>query len=156
MRNKDGETALFLAARLDQDDLIRILLNKGADPNQKNNRGKPLVLTYFPYGKASAQAKQEVFQLFLSKGVDINMTDASGNNLLHHLVNTKSPLVGFAVQQGADVNHRNPRSRETPFIQYAGKSPNLETLKIMLATKADLNSVNKRKEIGRASCRERV
>lgn len=145
VRNKDGETALFLAAKMYQDDLIRILLNQGADPNQNNNRGNSLMFSYFPYGKASALAKQDVFQLFLSKGVDINMTNASGNNLLYHLVNTESPLVAFAVQQGADVNHRNPRSRDTPFIHYASKSPKLDILKIMLAANADINSVNKQK-----------
>lgn len=44
----------------------------------------------------------------LKNGLNINDTDAKGNNILHYLVKKDNPkLIEFFVKKGVDINHKN-------------------------------------------------
>ena len=65
-------TPLHWAARQGHNDLVRLLLEKGADPNAVSKSGEtPLHLT-------SSQGKIETAEILISKGADLNIKDLQG------------------------------------------------------------------------------
>ncbi|XP_076349043.1 uncharacterized protein LOC143246344 isoform X2 [Tachypleus tridentatus] len=141
-RMKDGRTALHRAVERDNYEALKNLLDLGASPNYKDNRG--LTALYFSvlygrnaklteillrdhanFGIADHQGWQEVHQAckhglvqhlehLLFYGADINSRNASGNTPLHVCaVNDKESCARVLLFRGADKNALN----------YANQSP---------------------------------
>jgi len=112
-KNKDGETALFPAARYDHLEIVELLINKGADAKVTNERGYTLLHALQVVLKSEnpdgTERRKKIAQLLLEKGVDINARCSSGETLLHHLVcwREDAELVNFYISKGADINARN-------------------------------------------------
>ncbi|KAJ5129892.1 uncharacterized protein N7515_005931 [Penicillium bovifimosum] len=111
----DGNTPLFVAASKAELEIVKILLQNGADVTirSKNRRDKlpaftPLhgvVDSLRPYQKLDDLPRyEELMQLLLDAGCDINARDAHGNTALLLAAHNEVPLISFLLQHGADPN----------------------------------------------------
>jgi ankyrin repeat protein len=82
--NKDGGRALNYAVAEGRDDVVRLLLEAGADPNFRDRRGECVL-----HRAVTHRHRDGVIQLLLEHGADVNVTSAEG----------KTPL-GLAVEHG--------------------------------------------------------
>jgi ankyrin repeat protein len=111
----DGNTPLFVAASKVELDIVKILLQNGADVaiRSKNKRDKAPAFTPLhgvvdslrPHQKLEDLPRyEELMQLLLDAGCDINARDAHGNTALLLAAHKEVPLISFLLQHGADPN----------------------------------------------------
>ncbi|EJT82577.1 hypothetical protein GGTG_02550 [Gaeumannomyces tritici R3-111a-1] len=106
------QTALHVAAAHQNPervvDLVRLLLDHGADANARDGTGEPLVLA------AAVKDRRELFRLLISRGADPNARDIYGRTMLQLLVrrrqqqqqqhNNSLDLVRALLEHGASPN----------------------------------------------------
>jgi ankyrin repeat protein len=94
-------TPLMWAAYCNQVQMIHLLLERGADPNQSTYFGNPL-------SQACWNDSFEAAKLLIARGADVNARDALANfTPLHWAAGTESPhphLVKLLLARGADPN----------------------------------------------------
>src|SRR5579872_5401861 len=124
-----GDTALHLAAAGYRVELVRLLLQAGANPNAAKNRRKSTPLHYasdgFVTGPAWDPVKQvETIRTLLKAGSDIHAQDANGATALHRAVRTRcAAVVDYLLNAGADATKMN-KPGSTPFhlaVQNTGR-----------------------------------
>ena len=160
------ESLLHVAARYNQYEMVRKLLDKGLDVNAKNKLGSnPLHLACFtgsvamvndllekgsdysvvnsrgktPISYVSYGKNPEVFKLFLKKDKDIlNTKSADGTNLLFYAV-FAADTAGFSylISQGLDVNSTD--SHHITPLCWAVLDNNPELIKSSIKNGADIN-----------------
>jgi cytohesin len=134
---KNGITALHMAASICNKELVDLLISKGADVNSKDNTGTtPLhyALGCSPKGGLDSlkEGWKEVAELLLAKGADINAQGYYWWTPLHFAVkNNSKEAVELLLSKGADVNLKDIDDR-TP-LYYAGKAGNKEIEKLLLS-----------------------
>ncbi len=97
-----NNTLLHIAAIHGSDDVAKLLLEKGANVDARNQDG------YSPIHFALRNENVSTAQIFLDHGADVNQSDKHGNTLLHYAAQYK--LVDFAynlIDRGANTNQGN-------------------------------------------------
>ena len=82
-RDRDGNTALHLAARQPSLPLLQLLLSHRADPNIPNNFGK------FPLHITVQNNQLDMVQALLAGGVDIEARDLVSTNIVMIFISAK-------------------------------------------------------------------
>jgi ankyrin repeat protein len=105
-RSRDGLTALHYAVRSGKLPLIALLLERGADPNARDNEGlTPLLHLARTRTRLDPIA---VLELLVSHGADVNALDGRGNTLLMFYAKQGSGApVRWLVERGADPSVKN-------------------------------------------------
>jgi ankyrin repeat protein len=116
-RNKEGETALHLAARLNEAETGELLLARGADIFAPNSRGEsPLYLAFVSPGG---------IRRWMINPTTLEARDGMGNTVLHYAAQWKMDAsIPFIIQQGARPDAANATG-ETPLfmaVKYDGAS----------------------------------
>lgn len=106
--NKYGETTLSEALYRKYFDLANLLIKYGADVNQKDKEGNPLVIRAYNQGK-------DIAKYLMEHGVDINAKEAMyGWTLFHNVAkNGDVKFARYLVEHGAKFDVQN-YDRETP------------------------------------------
>jgi ankyrin repeat protein len=93
-------------------EMLRLLLQHGADPNQRDAQGAPLLLMAMGYEHDSEIAK------LVESGADIHWRDRNGSTLLHLTIRDRS-YSSYAVlklaELGVDLNARDNQGRTALF-----------------------------------------
>jgi len=118
-RDKFQQTPLIIACRLSNIDMIKQLLESGANPNVKNEWG------YGPlYYAACHISNTEITKLLLDHGANPNCTDQSGNSILSMIVAkcrhqnpTFIEMAKLLITNGADCDHKGPDDIVTHALQ---------------------------------------
>lgn len=97
-QDKDGNTKLMRAVKEGELDMIKMLLEKGADMKLKNQVGD-FAMCYWNHRNS-----QEIWTLLKD---NIDMKNARGETVLHMLVNTVDDNVKFLIELGADYKIPN-------------------------------------------------
>jgi ankyrin repeat protein len=124
-----GMTPLGFALNLKNVEVVRVLLEGGADPNKPFGQART-----HPLQTAVARSLTEAVDLLLARGADVNGKDAIGGTALHEaakneLVEVASRLAGKA----ADVNVAytgGPDAGATP-IHFAAKHNNVPLMIVL-------------------------
>lgn len=89
---------------LDMLPLLKILLEKGANVNQKDREGNTaLLLCVDNFG-----GHLELVKALCEAGADLNAIDADGNNVLYYAMKAESQFVAkYLLKKGADYKHTN-------------------------------------------------
>ena len=140
-----GATPFALAAKFIEVEIMRVLLNAGADAALPLKNGwTPVSLAAgagWRYGTWDRRdralirlpaAQRELYderrtleavQIAVEAGTDVNAVDEDGNTALHYVVDKGFPsVVAFLTERGADVNAKNGRG-QTPLERFARQRP---------------------------------
>ncbi|ANW97077.1 hypothetical protein AXE80_12620 [Wenyingzhuangia fucanilytica] len=175
LTNKEGQNALHNIASSTKDiAIIDFFINKGVDVNQKDNKGNTAFLNaakgnnllvlqklapltkdinqqnkegYAAITYATQRINLEVFELLKSKGANVNVVDADGNNLFYHLFNAYGrrtakdfePFVNALTAAG--VSFKNASKNESPLHIAIAKGED-KLIKKALELGADINQKN--------------
>lgn len=108
-KNRNGHTALHLAATRKKEKAIRVLLQHGADPNLGDNDGD-VCLMYLP----QVRAPLSVYRIFTEHpGIDLNRQNNGGETALHFMARSGTPvsIVRHLLERGAKPDLRNHGGR---------------------------------------------
>jgi hypothetical protein len=109
MKDDSGWMLLHFAAQLGYNDIVALLLTKGADVNAADNDGRT------PLHIATYGGQNYTVEELLDNGADINSKAANGNTPLHEAVfGDKIDTVRQLLAAGANVHVKN-NSGETPY-----------------------------------------
>jgi ankyrin repeat protein len=99
-------TALHYAAEVGNLELVRFLVNKGADVNAKDKEKlSPIVLI----GGDDEDESRDILQILLDHGADVNATDEDGDTLLMRACDDDNvDVVKVLLGHRAKVNLKNP------------------------------------------------
>ncbi|KAJ4347997.1 uncharacterized protein N0V89_009369 [Didymosphaeria variabile] len=124
-QNKDGRTALHIAAMKDRNEVVRALVRKGANLNVKDkDRKTPLHLA------AEAGRLRAVEVLCNASGISLDLSDSNGRTALHLAsLKKKAPVVKLLSDKGAKIDRKDSKKR-TAFLDAAdvGSTELLKTL----------------------------
>lgn len=120
----------------DQLDVIKLLLDAGADVNAQSYDGKTALM--------GAGGNLTVIKLLLDAGADVNAKSTDGRPALIFITDTSQPLsqeglnvVHVLLDKGADVN---VKTRHTTALMNASRAGDLEVVKALLDKGADVNA----------------
>lgn len=129
-RNRDGESALFIAVKKNNRNAGELLLSLGADIFSANTKNvSPLRL--------ALESKNGSEQWILNSET-ISLVDGSGNTVLHYAAEWRLPeeTLELLIQKGCDVNAKNGNG-ETPVFS-AAKSDNQSTILTLAKNNANI------------------
>lgn len=157
-KNKWGETALQKALQAKNIATIHLLIEAGVDINAENKGGYTPLLNIVrnEIVRLAPQAQQKLINLLLTKGADINKTDARKNTSLHLALSTQQDaLAHFLIAHHAKINQKNNHG-DTPLHLLAQRPINdrnkkqqassLKLVDVLLTKKTNVNDVNYRNE----------
>lgn len=106
-----GNTALIISLDYDADEVMRCLIENGADVNLSNNSGDT------PLNIAAAKNRQDIVDYLLENGAEINLADAvSGDTPLIVVVRGGfEEMISNLITKGADINQAN-KLGQTPLM----------------------------------------
>ena len=138
------ESLLAYAARGCSVEIVRFLLETGADVNQRCQRGMSPLFSCFLSPRAQTDARLAVASLLLEFGAEINVSDHSGLPLVNLAAHREPNALPLLIRHGADVNRRWAlNTKNVPQcspLRCAIKSGNLSLLQILLDHGSDPNS----------------
>ncbi len=136
----DGLTALHKACLNQEENVVEILVNSGADVNSKtNDNSSPLYL-------ATAQKDYTIVVELLSKGADRNTKNGKNDWTALHLACEKGSIdiIDALLDSGANINEKTKLNSSPLFIAVINKKPDVVTLLISRNANIELeNGVNK-------------
>jgi ankyrin repeat protein len=130
-RNKEGDTALHLAVRLDQKENGELLISRGADIFAPNSNGEsPLYLAFATAGGV---------RRWMINPQTVQARDGLGNSILHYAAQWKlDSQISFIVQSGVPTEAANATGETPLFLAVKYNSPS--TVRALLASGANLNA----------------
>ncbi len=130
----DGMTALHWAVYHDRLDLVRRLLDAGADASAANRYG------VIPLSLACANGNAEVASALLAAGADPNAVLPGGETVFMTAARTgRIEVVEALYEAGADIRFREPKRGQTA-LMWAAAEGNLEVVELLLEVGADPNA----------------
>ncbi|KAL5344143.1 putative hspc200 [Aspergillus crustosus] len=110
-RSRQGNFPMILGTAVKDEDMVRWLLDRGADPNQQSNTDMTAT------SLAVWDAPLSTLQLLFDRGADINK-----GALLHHAVERKSDeitFIAFLLDKGADINKLKHRDDDLSMMFFS-------------------------------------
>lgn len=108
LQDAEGNTALIVACRIGEPRLLKALLKGGANPSIENKKGEQALHAIV----TSSRLDGLVFFFKQVKGLDINLTDAAGWSVVHHLVLMGDNLDVFKSLQEKGVDLKQGATEE--------------------------------------------
>jgi ankyrin repeat protein len=121
-----GQSALHIAASQGDEDLARLLLDRGLEPDFMRRGVKmPSLQVALLYDHIA------VAKLLIARGASVNATDSIGRPILHALAkNGKSNAIRMLVEHGADVN--KPDAEGVTAVYRAVEWGHVDTVRTLL------------------------
>uniref|UniRef100_A0A1B0CGM8 Putative ankyrin n=1 Tax=Lutzomyia longipalpis TaxID=7200 RepID=A0A1B0CGM8_LUTLO len=145
--NKSGLTALHLACQKSMTNLVRTLLDRGADPNVQSSMAEMRTTLHF----AVVENNLAIIEAFVEhqksgkEKPDFNLKDSNGDSPLSlALALAKKDLVPALIDGGADVNDRN--GQDLTLLHQAILKEDAITAIFLLSQGADMNALTGEQE----------
>lgn len=133
--NYNGVSPLHWASLHDHNDVVKLLVNRGADPNRR--AGNPSASALHWAARAGAVDSMKTMR---NAGGNPKLPDGQGYNCLHLAVHGNQPkmTLHLLADAGMDVDAEDPMGR-TPLIWAAYLGSSLDVVDILLKRKARVN-----------------
>ncbi|MFN7098048.1 MAG: ankyrin repeat domain-containing protein, partial [Gammaproteobacteria bacterium] len=119
------------AARNGHLEIVKLLLDKGADVKEKNSYGETIL--YLVAGNDHL----EMVNLLLTKGADVNEKNEYGSTALHGAAaKGQLEIVKLLLEKGADVKEKDDKGNTA--LHFAARNGHLEIVKLLLDKGADV------------------
>jgi cytohesin len=132
-----SETPLMYAAKNGNEEIVRALVESGAEIRAKDHFGRSACML------AAEAGHSNIFRFLVSRGADVNETSKAGLGLLE-VLNPKTPdyreTIRYFMKHGLDPNRKLPDGR-TP-LHYAVDTERAALLEVMLEGKVDVNATD--------------
>jgi serine/threonine-protein phosphatase 6 regulatory ankyrin repeat subunit B len=136
-KNLKGYSALHCAVINKNKEIVRLLLQVGANPQTTSNNMAPL-------HQAALFPSTEIAQLLIDAKASPNQPGPHKNNPIHlAAAYNNTPFIELLIQNGASCNAQNYQ-KETA-LMIAARHENIEILNLLLATGAAIQLVDKKK-----------
>ncbi len=123
LQNSNGETPLMLAAKLGRDDLVKLLIDLGADCSIKDNEENTLLMSALEYGQESTA------KILLAKFPNMNEKNLTGTTpLMLAAENGMTDIARQFIKSGAAVNAKDKGGRTALFYAAGAGRTEMETL----------------------------
>ena len=150
-KNYDGNTPLHFSCMYSNIPLVKSLLDNNVDPNIKN-KNKITSLHYVCNNPevtdntgSSTRRAEEIIELLLEHGADINIEDSVGKTPLHYAASTNmdrlAPFVQFILDNGADIDAQDI-SLETPLHEAVNGSTAIIELLLSSGANPNIKNIN--------------
>ncbi len=118
-RNQDGRVALHWAVTLDCEEIVKLLLEKGADPEIRSQEKSVGTKDETALHRAAFWDRLEIAEMLIKHGANVNARDADGDAPLHSSIYKENvELAQLLLKHGAEVNAKNGKG-ETPLDRTA-------------------------------------
>ena len=142
-RGTAGVTPLMIAAENGHTEIVRLLLDDGADVDATTGPGGPQAALTVPgvtaLMRAAWNGHPEVARLLIERGADVNARESQGHTaLMMAAKGGHTDTVGILLEHGADINARYPLGITA--LMYAAANNYVETVRLLLDQGADVNA----------------
>jgi ankyrin repeat protein len=123
-KNQAGRVALHWAVTLDCKEIVKLLLDSGADPHIRSQEKNVGTKDETALHRAAIWDRLEIAEMLINHRANVNARDTDGDTPLHSSVYTENvELARLILKHGADVNAKNGKG-ETPLDRTAySKNP---------------------------------
>jgi ankyrin repeat protein len=131
----EGNSLLYYAISSDCIEVVKILLDKGADINQKlgENRSTPLI-------EEITKGNIDVFKLLLERGADVNGQTNGITPLMVAILKDNNEMAKLLIEYGANVDLKSTTG-ETALLIASGKG-NVDLVSLLIEKGANVNIQN--------------
>lgn len=143
---RSGATLLYEAARLGNEGVLNLLLDKGVDPNVTTKRGdKPLESVPYAFAQGNTEAIAK-YNRMIKRLLEAGAKDEKGEytsktDLMCAIQEKNLDKVKELIANGADVNAKDKSGN--PVWTYAIRTENKEIMQALIDAKVDLEAQNK-------------
>ncbi|KAI0902853.1 ankyrin [Ustulina deusta] len=138
-QTNSGTSALYLATQRRQLEVARLLLEYGADVNQKNKRSGSSISMEFVYGvtalhEAAEWGLVELAHLLIEAGADVEAVDEGGITVLHKAVMNymgSTHIVELLLAHGVDID-AHYGNRKATALHHAATRGNIAMVRYLL------------------------
>ncbi|KAI9776415.1 MAG: hypothetical protein M1839_009612 [Geoglossum umbratile] len=129
-----GKTALHWSATQKHEEIVRLLLNKGAEIGSRDNKGQVALHV------AAYSGHESVVRLLIKKGADVNAKNSDGWTALRWAAREgHEAVVRLLIGKGADVNAKDNRDELTA-LRLAAQEGHEAVAQLLIEKGADVNA----------------